>query len=485
MHDERAAEDWYQRLNETLATRGLIVGSDTPGAVRVSVPWRPNWGFSHVESTPADADAAVEAAADAQREWSRDEDARRRALAALADVLEGETDLLINLISFENGKLLPAATMEVRASMGSLRLAARTPIPSETLREDETGRLHLVREPIGVVLAITPANMPLLMLVNKLATAALTGNTVVAKPSPYTPLSALLLESLAAEAFPPHVFQVVTGGAEIGALLVENPKTGMITLTGSRRAGKAVMAAAARNLTRVQLELGGNDPAIILPDADLDTIAPHIFRSAFSSSGQACVATKRVYVPAEMIDGLTERVVALADASRVGSPYDAEATHPALTNRDQYQRVVSLIDSARQEGANVLTGGAEDPEHGLYIRPTVVTGLGAGSALVDEEQFGPVVPLIAYDDLDDLVETLNGGPYGLGATIWTGDEREARPLTRRLDVGMAWVNRTPMPDPTVPFGGTKESGIGREGGAAGLDAFCELKVIGLDGARRG
>ncbi|GGH45781.1 aldehyde dehydrogenase family protein [Microbacterium album] len=481
MHDDTAAREWYDRLHETLGAHGVTVPEDTPRARRVTVPWRREWGFWHLDATPEQADAAVAAAREAGKAWRADEGARREALRALADAVAANSEVFTRLISFENGKLAPAAAMEVGASVGSLRLFADAEIPVEVLRRTETETLRLVREPIGVVVAITPANMPLLMLVNKVATALLTGNTVVAKPSPYTPLSALLLGALAAPVLPPGVFQVVPGDAEIGRALVEHPDTGMITLTGSRAAGKAVMAAAAGTLKRVQLELGGNDPAIVLPDAPLDEVLPEIFRSAFASSGQACVATKRVYVPAERAEEVTAALVRLADAARVGTPFDAEATHPALTNIDQYRRVAALIETVGADGGQVRTGGVVDTDEGFFIRPTVVSGLGDGAELVDEEQFGPVLPVIRYDDVDAVIDTVNSGPYGLGATIWTADEAAAEPLARRLDVGMAWINRTPRPDPTIPFGGMKESGIGREGGSAGLDAFCELKVIGASG----
>lgn len=481
MHDEAAARLWYTRLQDTLETHGVTVPLGTSGARRVTVPWRRDWGFDYADASPAQADAAVFAARAALAAWRSDEASRRDALRAMADIVAGSAETLARLISFENGKLPPAADMEVGASIASLRLLAETPVPVEVLREGDDESLRLVREPIGVVVAITPANMPLLMLVNKVATALLTGNTVVAKPSPYTPLSAVLFRALVRPVLPRDVFQVVTGDAEIGRRLVEHPCTGMITLTGSRAAGKAVMAAAAGSIKRVQLELGGNDPAIVLPDAPLEQIVPDLFRSAFSSSGQACVATKRIYAPTALVAEITDRLVALAEASHVGTPFDDEATHPALTNVDQYRRVAALIEDAARDGGAVRSGGVVHTDEALYIRPTVVTGLSNGSELVDEEQFGPVVPIIGYDDLGAVIDAVNGGPYGLGATIWTADAPSAEAVARRLDVGMAWVNRTPRPDPTIPFGGTKESGVGREGGRAGLDAFCELKVIGTRG----
>ncbi|MGO1182352.1 MAG: aldehyde dehydrogenase family protein [Micrococcaceae bacterium] len=482
MHDETTARGWYEQLQRLLASHGVTVEDSTPGARRVDVPWHPEWGFWHLDCGPAQARSAVETAHEAHGSWREYEEPRRRALHDLADALADNAEVFRQLISFENGKLAPAAEMEVTASIGSLRLAAATEIPVEVLRQSESDTVRLLREPIGVVAAITPANMPLLMLVNKLGTALLTGNTVVAKPSPHTPLTAMLLGAIAAPLFPEGVFQVVPGDAEIGRLLVEHPKTGMISLTGSRGAGKAVMESAADTLKRLQLELGGNDPAIVLPDAALDGALPEIFRSAFSSSGQACVATKRVYVPAERAEDAVETLTRLADAARVGTPFDTTATHPALTNIEQYRRVAALIDTVGDAGGEVRTGGVVDIDQGLFIRPTIVSGLQDGAELVDEEQFGPVLPIIAYDDINTVIETVNAGPYGLGVTLWTTDESEAEHLARRLEVGMAWINRTPRPDPMIPFGGVKESGIGREGGSAGLDAFCELKVIGGAGA---
>jgi len=483
MHDETRARYWYARLQEVLTAYDLVVPEGTAGAQRVTVPWHRDWGFWHLDASADDAAAAVDAARRAQRPWRGDERARRDALSRIADDLAESADLCAHLISFENGKLPPAARMEVDAAIGSLRLFAAAEIPEEVLRATPAETLRLVREPIGVVVAITPANMPLLMLVNKAATAMLVGNAVVAKPSPYTPLSAMLFGVIARRHLPAGVFQVVPGDAAIGRRLVEHPAVGLITLTGSRAAGKAVMAAAAGSLTRVHLELGGNDPAIVLDDAPLDEVLPEIFRSAFASSGQACVATKRLYVPRASVEKVTGVLSAMAEASRVGTPYDEDATHPALTNADQFGRVAALIGEVAAAGGSIRAGGVVDSDEGYFIRPTVVAGLADGSDLVDEEQFGPVLPIIAYDDVDAVLEAVNDGPYGLGATIWTADRGRGEDLAGRLEVGMAWINRTPRPDPTIPFGGVRESGIGREGGSAGLDSFCELKLIG--GAERG
>lgn len=479
MHHTDAAVAAYAETRELLRRHAILADPGDPGFAVVTVPWHPEWRIGYRESDAATADAAVTRARSALPAWRSDLEARRRALRDAAQIVEDHREAFTHLITFENGKLLPAATLEVSAAIGALRLLAETPVAAEVLRDTAQGTVRLVREPVGVVIAITPANMPLLMLVNKLATALVVGNTLVAKPSPYTPLSALLLAQLLAPVVPPGVFQVVTGDAAVGARLVDHPDTNLITLTGSRRAGKAVMAAASSGLKRVHLELGGNDPAIILPDADVTAIAGPIFASAFASSGQACVATKRVYVPTELHDELAAALAELARAAQVGSPFDTEATHPALTNVDQFTRVRALIDGVGADGGTVLaTGRAAAGSTGYFIPPTVVTGVRGGCELVDDEQFGPVLPLIPYDDVDAVVDEVNAGPFGLGATVWTRDEGRSEDLARRLDVGMVWINRTPRPDPSLPFGGTKESGIGREGGAAGIDAFCELKTIG-------
>lgn len=478
MHDSETATAAYMETRTLLRQYGILAKQGEPGYATVTVPWHPTWQFGYLELGVDAADAAVERARAALPAWRADIEPRRLSLRRAADALDGKRDAFARLITFENGKLWPAAAMEVGAAIGSLRLLAETSVAPEVLRDTDQGTLRLVREPVGVVIAITPANMPLLMLVNKLATAMVTGNTLVAKPSPYTPLSALLLEQVIAPMFPPGVFQVVPGDASIGARLVEHPGTNLITLTGSRRAGKAVMAAAASSLKRVHLELGGNDPAIILPDADIEAIAEQIFRSAFASSGQACVATKRVYVPSGLHDALVSALGSLASAARVGSPFDDSATHPALTNIDQFARVRSLIDGVDAAGGAVSATATAPDGPGYFVPPTIVTGLRGGSELVDEEQFGPVLPVIPYDDLDQVIDEVNAGPFGLGATVWTQQRDRSEDLARRLDVGMVWVNRTPLPDPSLPFGGMKESGIGREGGAAGIDAFCELKTIG-------
>lgn len=482
MHDATLAQEWYARLTDVLATRGLTLDAPGDAGLRVVVPWHREWGFYVREHSESDVARTVSSAAGAQPDWRAQEDRRRWALARLAEELSSMAETFIHLISFENGKLLPAARMEVGAAIAALRSFANRAIPVESIRSEPSDTVEVVREPIGVIAAITPANMPLLMLINKLAPALLVGNVVVAKPSPYTPLTALLFEDLARRVLPEGVFSAVVGDARTGAALVAHERVGLIALTGSRAAGAEVMKQAAARIADVQLELGGNDAALILPDADLDSAIPLIFASAFSSSGQACVATKRVYAPRSLLERVETEFVALAERCRVGSPFDPDATHPAVTNGEQYRRVQRLIADAPQEGGRLLAGGVHPSDEGWFIRPTVVSGLAAGAELVDEEQFGPVVPIVPYDDIDAVVDAINRGPYGLGSTIWSnGPQEHARSLARQIEVGMVWINRTPVPDPSIPFGGTKQSGIGREGGEHGIDAFCEIKVIGSRG----
>jgi acyl-CoA reductase-like NAD-dependent aldehyde dehydrogenase len=300
---------------------------------------------------------------------------------------------------------------------------------------------------------------------------------VVCKPSPHTPLTALHFARLVADLVPPGVINIVCGGDDAGPALTSSDGVDMVTFTGSVGVGKAIMASAAGTLKRVQLELGGNDPAIVFGDVNLEDVVPKIFQAAFGSSGQACVAVKRVYAHQSIAGEVVRRLAELARTSSPGSPYTEGATMPALTTRGQYELMHRLLEDSRRRGADIAFEGSSTDQGGYFAQPSIVAGLDSGAPLVEEEQFSPILPVVPFGSAEEVLDAANSGRFGLGATVWTEDATTAQYLMEQLETGMVWINGLGRPNPSVPFGGAKESGIGREGGQLGLDAFTELKSV--------
>lgn len=457
--------------------RHLIGGNLREGTVPavVSAPWDRRLQVSYTQTGLVDLSSAVSAASTARERgrWHRNQ--ARKCLLALADLLSAEQDVFVALICFENGKLEPAARGEVLGAVAGLRYWAEQTPSEPVVSRTRTRLTRLLRDPLGVVAAITPFNMPLLMMVNKIGAALAAGNTVVCKPSPDTPLSALHFARLAAGTVPPGVLNILAGGPETGPALTSSPEVSMVSFTGSIETGKAIMAAAAPTMKRLQLELGGNDPAIVFGDADVSAVASNVYRSAFGSAGQACVAVKRVYVHADLHDQLAEELAVLATQAVPGSPFGEGATMPALTTRRQLERLRWLTEDSEQRGGQFVHKGIIDDTVGNFASPSIVTGLADGAPLVDGEQFSPILPLVPFSDVESVIDSVNAGRFGLGATLWTEDMERAERVAGRLETGMIWVNALPHPDPAVPFGGARESGLGREGGQAGLEEFTEVK----------
>lgn len=477
------AADTVRNISQDLRhlVGGQLIEGSVPGEVRA--PWDRELGIDYLLADSGTVAAAIQAAATAFRAGIGPMHERRQVLSAMAAEVRAHQDELALLIAFETGKLLPSATMEAAASASSLTYWSGVEVPTEVTEDGAGGTTSLVRRPLGVVAAITPFNMPVLMMVNKIGAALITGNSIVCKPSPATPLSALHFARVISNAVPPGWVNVVAGEDSAGPILSESPDVAMVSFTGSIAVGKQIMRAAASTLKRVQLELGGNDPAIVGPDADLDVVVPQIFRGAFGSSGQACVAIKRVYAHESIVDDVARRLVVLAEATRVGNPFDPGTTAPALTTEAQFDRVQDLLMSARKAGADIAYEGKRSKSPGLFMQPSIVTGISNGTPLVDEEQFGPVLPVVPYGSVDEVIRLANDGPHGLGATLWSNDEEFLALVTQGLHTGMVWVNGLGRPNPSIPFGGAKESGLGREGGLAGIDAFCELVAITRYGAQ--
>ncbi len=430
------------------------------------------------DATREDLERAMAAAVRAfAGEWSRDEALRRRTLVHMSEALGAHADEIGRLVCLEQGKPLAQAVGEVKGAAQILRLYADEPIPRDVLREDEKARVTLVRKPLGPVAAITPWNYPVATLVMKLGPALLTGNTVVAKPSPFTPLSSLALGAALRTAVPAGVVNVLGGSDEVGAWMTAHPAVRKISFTGSVPTGKKIMRAAADDLKRVTLELGGNDPAIVLPDVDPARVAPKLFWGAFTNSGQVCVAIKRLYVHEDVYRPVLAALAELAKQVKVGDGLQPDTQLGPINNQPQFSRVQELVEDARRAGGTVVTGGAPLPTPGYFYPPTIVTDVGEGVRLVDEEQFGTALPVIPYRDLDDALAQANRTHYGLGGSVWTNDVARGEEIAQRLECGTAWVNQHMNIGAKIPFGGVKWSGLGRENGKWGIEEFCELQVV--------
>jgi acyl-CoA reductase-like NAD-dependent aldehyde dehydrogenase len=422
-------------------------------------------------------DEAMTTSALAFPAWSADEDARREALRSGAALLAQAAEKIGPILTMEQGKPIAQAIEEVYAASAWLVYYADLERPRQIVRDDATGRIEVARRPMGVVAAITPWNFPVGLASWKIAPALRAGNTMVLKPSPFTPLSTVLMGEVLAQAFPPGVLNVVTGGDALGAWMTSHPIPRKVSFTGSVATGKHVAQTAALDLKRVTLELGGNDAAIVLDGTDPSSVADAIFGGAFANCGQICSAIKRIYAHRSIVDELTDELAARADAIVVGDGLDPATQMGPINNAPQYERVRLLIESALKSGATATAGGAPLDRPGYFLAPTVLGNVQEGLAVVDEEQFGPVVPVMAYDHVDEAVQRANGTTFGLSGSVWSVDPERAAAVAARLECGTAWVNCHLAVAPDLPFGGVKWSGIGVENGPWGLDEFTDIQVL--------
>jgi len=442
-------------------------------------------------ATAADVDAAVAAARAAfdSGDWARALPAQRaRLLRRLGDLVEREAEDLALVQVLENGKLL----REVRGQASALAThchyfaGAAEHLHGHVVPLSVPDMLnYTVREPVGVVAAITPWNSPLSLLFWKLCPALAAGNTVVVKPSEVTPVSTLALAHLFEEAgFPPGVVNVVTGDGAVGAALAAHPGVDRIAFTGSTAVGKAVAKTAAERLARVSLELGGKSPNIVFPDADIDNAVKGVLAGIFAAAGQTCLAGSRALVHADILEDFTARLVERTRRLRLGDPLDAGTEVGPLACRMQYDKVLHWIGVARGEGAQVLCGGArpDDPAlaQGLFVLPTILGGVRNDMRIAREEVFGPVLCVIPFRDEAEAVAIANDTPFGLAAGLWTNDLRRAHRLVPRLRAGTVWVNTYRRTNHATPFGGMKESGLGRENGLEAIHEYTETKSVWID-----
>ncbi|MDM0103430.1 aldehyde dehydrogenase family protein [Variovorax sp. J22R24] len=423
-------------------------------------------------------DATVRSARAAFDTWSLTSiEHRRERLEALGARMKEHADELTLLLTREQGRPLAMARAEVLGCVHWLRSAAKMSLPIAE-RTDPAGLSWSTRRvPLGVVAAIAPWNFPLTLAVWKLAPALLAGNTVILKPSPFTPLATLRMGELAADLFPAGVLNVLCGGDALGPWMTAHPGIAKVAFTGSTATGRRVMASAAPTLKHITLELGGNDAAIVMPDVDVPKVARKLFMGAFLNSGQVCIASKRIYVHDAIYDAFAQTFAAAAKATPMGPGTKEGVMLGPVQNRPQYERVKELIAATRDAGHRFLAGGEVPDGPGYFIPPAVVDNPPDDARVVVEEPFGPIVPLLRFSDVDEVVRRANDSEFGLGGSVWSSDVAQARAIGARLEVGTVWINSVHLLDPQSPFAGRKQSGIGVENGIEGLLEFTTTQTM--------
>lgn len=425
-------------------------------------------------------DQAVAAARRAFKTWSKMPIAERRAaVQAISAIIKENADELHRLLTSEQGK--PHAQAKGEIIGASMMAAAQATLDLEDeINEDSDTRLSRTRRvPVGVVGGIVPWNFPVMMAVQKIAPAILSGCTIVLKPSPFTPLTTLRLAELIKDAVPAGVVNVITGEDTLGPLITEHADIDKITFTGSTATGKKIMEGASKDLKRITLELGGNDASIVLPDADVEKVAEQLFWSSFSNAGQICVAAKRVYIHEDIYDDLSKAIADYARTVKVGDGSEQGTGVGPIQNRKQYERVLELIQDARDKGYKFLAGGdAGDPSGtGYYVPITILDNPPEDARIVAEEQFGPVMPLMKFSTDEEVIERANNSEYGLAGAVWTKDTDRGVKIAEQLETGTVWINEYLHLSPFAPFGGHKQSGFGAEYGKEGLLEFTYPQVI--------
>lgn len=414
------------------------------------------------EAQVADVDAAVAAAREAFPGWAALAWSERRIrLEAFADALFENRKTLAFIIAAETGRPLRRAWSEVFFSVDFVRTIAAQELP-ETVYDREGIRARLVHRPLGVVGAIAPWNAPVILAVAKIANALLAGDTIVLRPAPQTPLSALYMGQLAREVFPAGVYNTITGDAGVGAAMAAHPGIAKISFTGSTGTGRLIAAAAAPTLKKLTLELGGNDAAIVLDDADPAAIAATAYAISLQNAGQFCAAIKRLYVHESLYAEVRDRLLTLMESAQVGSPFDAASTMAPLQSQAQLDRVKGFADDAAARGCTVHQQPFPSDTKGFFMAPALVEGCAAGMPLVDEEQFGPVLPIMPFTDEEAVLALANAGEYGLGGSVWSGDVDRGLELASRLESGSAWVNQHGAYNAALPLPFAKQSGMGMD-----------------------
>ncbi|KAF1711457.1 aldehyde dehydrogenase [Pseudoxanthomonas kalamensis DSM 18571] len=426
---------------------------------------------------PEQLEQAVRSARLAFESWKdTSHEDRVAVIRRIADAIEARREEIARIITLEVGKPIAAARADVDLALQWAREVSEVELKPEVVQDDEQAYVEVRRKPIGVVAAIIPWNFPFFQTMYKLIPALLTGNTVVIKPAPTSPLNAMLLGDILSNIVPAGVVNVVGDAGDIGPLLSSHPDIGKVSFTGSTAAGRKVMASGAPTLKRIVLELGGNDAAIVMDDADIKSAAQGIFTWAFMNSGQVCINIKRIYVPDAMYDEFCGEFARLAEAAVVGHGLDEATEYGPIQNKRQFETVRDCLEIARQDGT-VIAGGQPLAGKGYFVPPTVVRDIDESSRLVREETFGPIRSIMRYSSIDEAVEKVNDTQYGLGNSVWGKDLARATDVANRLESGTTWVNTHFALAPNIPFGGRKQSGMGVEFGMEGIHEFTDCHVI--------
>jgi acyl-CoA reductase-like NAD-dependent aldehyde dehydrogenase len=470
--DQNIERSWEMTIggNSVAGTRHIPVFDPVTGAAFAEAP----------DATLAETDLAIEAAAAAFPAWSAlSWDMRVEAVREFGAAIREENSSLARLLCREQGKPLEKAVSEIGAGLAYLEAYCTMQLTPEILKETETQRIEQHHRPLGVVGAITAWNYPLLLAIWKIAPALVTGNTVVVKPAPSTPLATLALGRIAARILPPGVVNVVSGGTESGERLTQHEKVRKITFTGSTETGKRIMANASTRLKRLTLELGGNDAGIVLEDADPKTIASDIFWAKFSNCGQVCAALKRLYVHRSIFAPLCDALAEVASAVKIGPGMSNGVQIGPMQNRAQRDRMVETVAASVAAGARIIYQSEVPQGDGYFFPITLLADAPEDSPVIRSETFGPVLAISPFDDIEDAIARANDTEYGLGGSVWSPDVARATAIAERLEAGSTWVNQHPSMDPRVPFGGIKCSGLGVEGGLRGLEEFTYLQIVNV------
>ena len=444
------------------------------------------------EASATDVDRAVAAARrafeDRSGPWRKMSASERgRLIWRLADLLEKNIDEFAELETLDNGKpIFESRYVDMPMVIDVLRYYAgwATKIHGETVNTTETAFTYTLREPVGVVGMIVPWNFPLLLASWKLGPALACGNTIVWKPASLTSLTALRFGELAVDAgVPAGVLNIVTGRSEVGRMMVRHPGIDKIAFTGSTEVGKEIMRSAADSMKRLTLELGGKSPNIVFADSDIDSAVKGAITGIFYGKGEVCNAGSRLFVESKVQDEFLEKLVARAKKMQPADPLDPKTRMGAIVSQEQMQTVLGYIEAGKKEGAKLIAGGnrvSVDGGKGFFIEPTIFGGVKNDMKIAQEEIFGPVLATLAFDDVDQVIAQANNNPYGLAAAVWTRDVKKAHSVSRQLKAGTVWINTYGLMDASLPFGGYKSSGFGRELGVHALEHYTELKTVWLN-----
>jgi acyl-CoA reductase-like NAD-dependent aldehyde dehydrogenase len=424
-------------------------------------------------------DKAVAAARAAFKTWKNTSfEERQAACMAISGAIKENADELYRLLTSEQGKPHAQAKGEIYGAAGISAAQSTLQLEEEIIQDDDT-RLHRHRRvPVGVVGGIVPWNFPVMMAIQKIVPALMSGCTIVLKPSPFTPLTTLRVAELIADKVPAGTVNIITGEDSLGPLITSHPDIDKITFTGSTATGKKIMEGASADLKRITLELGGNDASIVLPDADPKKVAEQLFWSSFQNAGQVCIAAKRVYIHEDIYDELSQAIADYAKTVVVGDGSEQGTGVGPIQNKKQYERVLELIQDAKDNGYKFLTGGETDPSGtGYFVPLTILDNPPEDARIVAEEQFGPVMPLMKFSSEDEVIERANNSDYGLAGAVWTGNPEKGVEIAEQLETGTVWINEFMHLSPFAPFGGHKQSGFGAEYGKEGLKEFTYPQVI--------